>query len=464
MNKDIFDFKSILALVLIAALSIALISNATAPKLSTDTAVALLQGQGYALAAPGEEFTGDINSINVTAENLYAATGRAATYVIAASDSAANWTAQADVLCDGTNDGATIQTYLGTNNYNLLIIAPGSYDIDENNELSISPAAFSNSLTVYAYGANFNYTSGSGSILTINENLGVDNLWERRRINWYGGSFYGNSTALAAIRLNDVSGACFKDIYIQNFTASEDSNNSGILQYGTIGKMSESCLFQNIIMRNIYAGFTFRGTVASYSFGNNTYRDIHIEATGAASGNRGFRAPDAGAIYRCKFERCGVWLNKDWSFGFAFDGITDMAGTVFDTCAVELQENPVNCGGMYFPPAINLPTVISPLFSGTFHQGRILTSAEALGIHVIGSATYIAQNSGTASIADGNTITHGLAATPTTITLTGTAAGDLLTVTSVDATTITVAIKKHDGTADSTPQTVYWRAAIGAGN
>jgi hypothetical protein len=63
------------------------------------------------------------------------------------------------------------------------------------------------------------------------------------------------------------------------------------------------------------------------------------------------------------------------------------------------------------------------------------------------------------SIADGGTITHGLSGTPTNARLTCAVTGEFATVAALGATTVTVAIKKHDGTAGTT-QTIHWEAAL----
>ncbi len=60
-------------------------------------------------------------------------------------------------------------------------------------------------------------------------------------------------------------------------------------------------------------------------------------------------------------------------------------------------------------------------------------------------------------VADGGTIAHGDAIAPTAVVATGSVAGEMVSVTSLDDTTFTVAIKKHDGTA-GTAQTIYWIA------
>ena len=87
---------------------------------------------------------------------------------------------------------------------------------------------------------------------------------------------------------------------------------------------------------------------------------------------------------------------------------------------------------------------------------------------IINNATnFVSQNKGwvteakgaQASVADGGTITHGLAATPTVAVMTGSVANEFVSATTLGATTITVAIKKHDGSAGTT-QTVYWHAWV----
>lgn len=62
-----------------------------------------------------------------------------------------------------------------------------------------------------------------------------------------------------------------------------------------------------------------------------------------------------------------------------------------------------------------------------------------------------------ASVADGGTIIHGLGATPTSVQITGSVAGELVAVTAIGATTFTVAIKTLAGIPGTT-QTIYWEA------
>lgn len=74
---------------------------------------------------------------------------------------------------------------------------------------------------------------------------------------------------------------------------------------------------------------------------------------------------------------------------------------------------------------------------------------------------FITDNTGATTIADDETIAHGLSGIPLRINATGTWAGQIVTVDpySINSTTFKVAIKDHDGTPGDT-QLVYWEASL----
>lgn len=73
---------------------------------------------------------------------------------------------------------------------------------------------------------------------------------------------------------------------------------------------------------------------------------------------------------------------------------------------------------------------------------------------------YTTENKGAATnVADGGTIAHGCIATPTVVIVSASVAGEFASVIGINATNITVAIKKHDNSA-GTSQTIYWRAYV----
>ena len=80
-------------------------------------------------------------------------------------------------------------------------------------------------------------------------------------------------------------------------------------------------------------------------------------------------------------------------------------------------------------------------------------------IKLFGNTGYVTESEGATSVADGGTIAHGLATTPTVVTVTPRVAGELASVTARAPTTFTVAIKTDAGAAGTT-QIVDWRASI----
>ena len=77
---------------------------------------------------------------------------------------------------------------------------------------------------------------------------------------------------------------------------------------------------------------------------------------------------------------------------------------------------------------------------------------------------YVRENWGAVSKANGDTVTHSLDTTPTSVVATGTVANEVITVTAIGTTTFTVSIKKFDPIGGvwtaGTTQTIYWRAWI----
>jgi len=100
-------------------------------------------------------------------------------------------------------------------------------------------------------------------------------------------------------------------------------------------------------------------------------------------------------------------------------------------------------------------------------EGNIFHNTTSTVITKVGAATivrgnlgYVTENGGAAAnVSDGGTIAHGLATTPTYVSVVGSVAQQHVTVTSLDGTNVTVAIKA-DGGGAGTQQTIYWRAWV----
>ena len=94
-------------------------------------------------------------------------------------------------------------------------------------------------------------------------------------------------------------------------------------------------------------------------------------------------------------------------------------------------------------------------FSGSTNVFHASSDQDQIFFRNVG---YVTENEGAAAnISDGGTIAHGLSDTPTIAVATPSVASEMVSVPGLDATNITVAIKKDDGTP-GTQQTLYWRA------
>jgi hypothetical protein len=76
-----------------------------------------------------------------------------------------------------------------------------------------------------------------------------------------------------------------------------------------------------------------------------------------------------------------------------------------------------------------------------------------------GTGQYFSNHGATANVVDGGTISHSIIGTPRFVTVVGTVADQIVTVSSVSSTTITVAIRTVSGTS-GTPQKIYWSATL----
>jgi len=119
--------------------------------------------------------------------------------------------------------------------------------------------------------------------------------------------------------------------------------------------------------------------------------------------------------------------------------------------------------GVELPPFSELGITLEDTHIG---MNGFNTNAVAISFNQTGTRTiirdnigFVTENWGATSVADGGTISHGLAGTPDTVQCTTSITDEFCSVTALAATTFTVTITKHDGTAGTT-QTIYWYAVF----
>ena len=111
----------------------------------------------------------------------------------------------------------------------------------------------------------------------------------------------------------------------------------------------------------------------------------------------------------------------------------------------------------------NGTTLAFPLTSnvtgGGFILSNVVLAANSAKIGSVGLSIGTLRWNAAAAVTDGATIAHGMGTTPTAAFVQSTVASQFASVTTLDATNITVAIKSDTGGAGSS-QTIYWMALV----
>lgn len=127
-----------------------------------------------------------------------------------------------------------------------------------------------------------------------------------------------------------------------------------------------------------------------------------------------------------------------------------------DFCSVE--------GNIIAGPSVNTANGVLEASSADNNTivGNTIQNTSGAKIVKVGSSTrvannigYVNYNSGSTSVADGGTVSHGLATTPTKVRANGTLAGTIVNITALGASTFTV-----DFAGTTTTQTIYWEAEV----
>ena len=129
--------------------------------------------------------------------------------------------------------------------------------------------------------------------------------------------------------------------------------------------------------------------------------------------------------------------------------------TITGNFFVDDQVTPTTRYGIYELTGSNDNLIMDNNLSGSYTNASVFISGTASIVK--NNRGYVTENSGGTSVADGGTISHGLAGTPDTVLCTTSITDEFCSVTALAVTTFTVTITKHDGTAGTT-QTIYWYA------
>lgn len=246
-------------------------------------------------------------------------------------------------------------------------------------------------------------------------------------------SFYDSTNAYAFHYGSLIDCTISNNTIVQTDTPSADQNG-----YGMIFATVDGLMVSNNVIRNMASiGVIFRGTpwgTKNVQFIGNS---IHDFATNTQP-----------------YTHFAMQL----SFGMTFTAPPDAGDTESNVWNMLIEGNSFSkttgiAQDRAFWTQWNAASIVDGLVIRQNKYFNIGTLYETAGGYVP-SLGHTAQGA-TASVADGGKITHGLGATPAVVTAVGSVAGEFVSVTAKGATTFTVAIKKHDGTA-GTSQTIYW--------
>lgn len=207
-------------------------------------------------------------------------------------------------------------------------------------------------------------------------------------------------------------------------------------------------LIGNIASENTLRGFTFQALTRSTIQGNIAIRN----------GQNGFRwisCSDLSIVgnvaednYTSGAGEGFIFSSAGGAFG-ANDRLTIMGNKAYGSATQTY-------GFLLNASYIQNSTVIGNESYNHTHNWSVSTGMT--GMVVKDNAGFVTEYQGAAATVNGGgTISHGLAYTPTLVIATPSVAGEMVSVTAKGATTFTVAIKKHDGSA-GTAQTIYWKA------
>jgi hypothetical protein len=237
--------------------------------------------------------------------------------------------------------------------------------------------------------------------------------------------------------------------YLKYATITGNNSTGGVTTYN-LGTSCDFCTVTGNVVMNGYANFN--AFLIDSSYGTTLTGNIVYSVS-----NVGFIGIKLNTVRRVTITGNEIYIAGTSANNY---GIYD-AGTSQEVLIcnnIITSESSYSYYGIYITTSLTDSHIVfneirnctgTPVYAGAISNGLIFRN--------LGYKNYA--EGATASVADGGTISHGLAATPTGVVAQCVTSGEFVSVTAKAASTFTVAIKKHDNTAGTT-QTIYWYAWI----
>jgi hypothetical protein len=384
-------------------------------------------------------------SIGTPTSNISASTGRAATYVIAASNSTETEKAEADAVCTGKDDDVLIQKYfnaLMTNTTGTLVLLSGTYNGTTGITESVNDQTW-RTVIINAYGAIYNYT-GTGDAIHLSETMkaytdtgGVGVVTSNNtRITINGLTINGSNVGQSGLHLSDYNNFRSEDLTINGFNKISTGGVSkpymggkGLWLDVPLNRWDENNIFIRLEMRNNLCN------IANVNAASDGYSGKDLDS--------------------CYFQNLFIWLDANNSYGLYMTGIYGSQPCVFEESTIWFTG--LSCTGIYLD---NGSDYLSYYFNGLKIDG----SENINGRGVVAGPNYndgalfidaichlIVRNAGEPYIANG---TSGkIASSPTTL--------DVDHINTVDSQTNNIITVTHSGDLNVTLPATYYGVAKG---
>lgn len=359
---------------------------------------------------------------------------RSATIVVAASDSSEKSKAQADYVCDGTNDDVTIQTAINSlQSGGKVQLMEGNYDIRA---------------TILIPGNTTLQGIHGCTVLTCPSAVGLEGSKVIKEQTVNTGNIVikdividGTDHAAYLIYLSDVYSSLVSNVETRNAIEHGIQINTSSVGDGSPAKYNEisSCVSHD----NARTGILLGGPTRTIVTNNFVY-------------NNGYEAPYYGGIWCDNRASKGLITNNIIhrnGHGIALLGTTDFV--VAQNIITDSEASAIYTDTQFEAVPRNI------IITDNYISGKTLNLSTGTNIQVSNNLGYVTNNVGSATVTASSTtvdVTHGLAATPTRVLLTPTTstAGKQYYVSAKTATTFTITI---DSEADD-DITFDWQAVI----
>jgi Pectate lyase superfamily protein len=353
-----------------------------------------------------------------------------------------------------TNDGPAIQAAINglPGGRGAIYLPSGNYNCATGLRYALNSRSFNGSLVLYGDGMDSTTLWLNGSNLTDGQ-FGIFNTgFTMVTVRDMTIRFTGNSATGTGLWLGQTTLPQFSNVGLR--IDGTYASNATVLQLGNApGPVGQTAVWQDVEL-------TLSPGTAAYVTFVRVHADTFMWLGGGINTFFGSGVVDprilyADAVYTEIFDSLSMFRGDTVSAQFCFVNMSEPQGQiVFDRCHLPKNFSTHFRNFTNFSPRVLLRNCSS-------EQWPIVCAGSPLPtMNYDSNVGWINRNAGTASIANGGSISHGLPATPTKWGLSSTVGGHIASVTSVTSAALTVGLMKYNGSNVTTAEQVAWWAEL----